>query len=160
MCIYFRWHKFCLISCGFIFTDGKILIILRKPIFAVVRYVMFMSYDNSRKKNNFLLNYRRCTNWINIIRPYSQFKVLENIVRSSPSEVFLGKSVLRICSKFTGEHPCRSAISVKLQTNFIEIALGHGCSPVNLLHILGTPFPKNTSEGLFLQSHSLRLKPC
>ena len=24
--------------------------------------------------------------------------------------------------------------------------LWHGCSPVNLLHILGTPFPKNTFE--------------
>ena len=29
-------------------------------------------------------------------------------------EVFLGKGVLKICSKFTGEHPCRSAISIKL----------------------------------------------
>ena len=33
--------------------------------------------------------------------------------RSSPSEVFLGKGVLKICSKFTGEHPCRSAISIQ-----------------------------------------------
>ena len=31
--------------------------------------------------------------------------------RSSHSEVFLRKGVLKICSKFTGEHPCRSAIS-------------------------------------------------
>ena len=34
--------------------------------------------------------------------------------RSSHPEVFLGKGVLKICSKFTGEHPCRSAISIKL----------------------------------------------
>ena len=26
--------------------------------------------------------------------------------RSSHPEVFLGKGVLKICSKFTGEHPC------------------------------------------------------
>ena len=32
--------------------------------------------------------------------------------RSSPPEVFLGKGVLKICSKFIGEHPCRSAISI------------------------------------------------
>ena len=32
--------------------------------------------------------------------------------------------------------------------NFSEIALRHGCSPVNLLHIFRIPFPKNTSEGL------------
>ena len=44
----------------------------------------------------------------------------------------------------------------KLQSNFIEITLRHGCSPVNLLHILRTPFPKNTSGGLFLYLiHSL-----
>ena len=32
--------------------------------------------------------------------------------RSSHPEVFLGKGVLKICSKFTGEHPCQSAISI------------------------------------------------
>ena len=34
--------------------------------------------------------------------------------RSSHPEVFLKKSVLKICNKFTGEYPCRSVISVKL----------------------------------------------
>ena len=32
----------------------------------------------------------------------------------------------------------------------IEITLRHGCSPVNLLHLFRTPFPKNTSEWLLL----------
>ena len=31
------------------------------------------------------------------------------IIRSSPSEMFLGKGVLKICSKLKGEHLCRSA---------------------------------------------------
>ena len=44
--------------------------------------------------------------------------------RSSRSEVFLGKGILKIYRKFTGEHPCRSVISV--------------------------PFCKNTSGELFL----------
>ena len=35
-----------------------------------------------------------------------------------------------------------------MQSNFIEIAFPHGCSPVNLLHLFRTPFPKNTSGGL------------
>ena len=65
-------------------------------------------------------------------------------LESSHAEVFLGKGVLKICSKFTGEHPCRSAISIKL----LEIKLPHGCPPVNLLHVFRTSFPKNTSEGL------------
>ena len=51
--------------------------------------------------------------------------------RSSRPLVFLSRSVLKICSKFTGEHR-------------------HGCSPVNLQHIFRAPFPKNTSVWLLL----------
>ena len=72
-------------------------------------------------------------------------KIKESKLQSSTREVvFLGKGVLKICCKFTGEHPCRSAISIKFQSNFIEIALWHGCSFVNLLHIFRTPFHKKT----------------
>ena len=56
-----------------------------------------------------------------------------------PPELFLGKGVLKICSKFTGEHPYRSVISIKLQSNFIEITLRHGCSLVALLHNFRAP---------------------
>ena len=38
-----------------------------------------------------------------------------------------------------------------LLCNFIEITLRHWCSPVNLLYILRTPFPKNTLKGLLLE---------
>ena len=34
--------------------------------------------------------------------------------RNIHPEVFLGQNILKICSKFTGEHPCRSVISIKL----------------------------------------------
>ena len=71
--------------------------------------------------------------------------------RNSRPKVFFGKGVLKIYSKFTGEHPCRSAIAIKLQSKFIEIALWHGCSHVNLLYIFRTPYSKNTSGRLFLQ---------
>ena len=57
---------------------------------------------------------------------------------------------MKICSKFTGEHPCQSAISTKLQGNLIEITLRHACSPVNSLYNFRTPFYKNTSGGLLL----------
>ena len=62
------------------------------------------------------------------------------ISKCSSLEVFLRKGVLKIWTKFTGEHPCRKVISIKLQRNFIEIALRHRCSSVNLLHIIRTPF--------------------
>ena len=75
------------------------------------------------------------------------------VFRSSPPEVFLAKSVLKKCSKFTGGHPCQSAISIKLQSNFIEITLWHRCSPVNL----------NTSRQLLLPiliSHTENCAKC
>ena len=76
-------------------------------------------------------------------------------IRSSHLEVFLGKVVPKIYIKFTGEHPCYSAISITLQCNFIEIALWYGCSPVNLMHIFRTPFLKNTSGGLLLKDYPI-----
>ena len=66
-------------------------------------------------------------------------------------EVFLEKDVLKICIKFKGEHLCQSAISINLQSNFIETKLWHWCSPVNLLYIFKTTFNKNTYGGLLLQ---------
>ena len=65
---------------------------------------------------------------------------------------------MKICSRFTGEHPCRSAIFKKFQSNFIEITLRHGCSPVNLLHIFRTPFLENSCGGLFLHI-SVTIRP-
>ena len=35
--------------------------------------------------------------------------------------MLLGKCVLKICSKFTGENPCRSAISVKLLQETVDL---------------------------------------
>ena len=78
------------------------------------------------------------------------------MLRTSPPEVFLGKGFLKKCSKFAGEHLCRSAISIKLQSNFIEIKLRHRCSPVNLLHIFRTAFLKSTSGGLHLSAVPIR----
>ena len=90
-------------------------------------------------------NLRWIRNYLKISEDVAQkiFKSINEpifLFRSSRSEVSLGKSVLK-----TGEHPCRSAISIKLQNNFIEIG-----SPVNLLHIFRAPFPKNTSGWLLL----------
>ena len=70
--------------------------------------------------------------------------------RSSHSEEFLRTGVLKIYSKFTGKHPCRSVISIKLLCNFSDIALWHGCSTVDLLYIFRTSFLKSTSGRLLL----------
>ena len=90
-------------------------------------------------------------------RPFFFLFIWKKSTRNSCPEVFLRKGVLNICSKSTGEHPCRSVISIKLLCNFVEIALRHGYYPVNLLHIFRTPFPKNTSGWLLLKYQSIRL---
>ena len=72
-------------------------------------------------------------------------------VRSSHSEVFLEKDVLKIRSKFTGEQLCSPRRTPRRTPNFIEITLRHGCSPVNLLQIFRTSFTKNTSGWLLSQ---------
>ena len=69
---------------------------------------------------------------------------------SSHPNVFLEKAIPKTCSKFTGEHLCQSVISIKLQSNFIEIKLRHECFGVNLLNIFRTTFPRNTFSWLLL----------
>ena len=72
------------------------------------------------------------------------------IYRSTPPDVFLEKSVLRIFSKVTEEHSCRSVISIKLLYNFLKIALWHGYSCVDLQYIFYTTCYKNIYGALLL----------
>ena len=89
-------------------------------------------------------------NFRNNLIAWNTFKTISIICRSSHQEIFLVKGVLKICSKFTGEHPCQSVILIKLLCNFIEITVRHGCFPVNLLQIFRTSFLKNTRGWLVL----------
>ena len=43
--------------------------------------------------------------------------ILLLLFRNIPPEVFSGKGVLKICTKFTEEHPCRCMISLNSFTN-------------------------------------------
>ena len=81
-----------------------------------------------------------------------KFKILRAMLRSSHQEVLLERRILKICSKFTGEHTCQSVISIKLQSIFTEITIRHGCSPVNLLHIFRAAFLKSISWWLLLSN--------
>ena len=71
-------------------------------------------------------------------------------IKSSRPKVFLGKGVLKIYSKFTGEHPCWIVLC-----NFIEITIRHGCYPVNLLHVFWTPFHNKTYRRLLLKNYRM-----
>ena len=63
---------------------------------------------------------------------------LDKFHEKQPSRGFLRKR----CSE--------NIVSIKLFLRFIEIAVLHGCSPVNLLHIFRTPFYKNNYRGFLL----------
>ena len=67
-----------------------------------------------------------------------------------PSRGVLRKRCSETKQQIYRRNPCRSVLSIKLLRNFIEIAVRHGCSPVNLLHIFRIPFPMNTSGWLLL----------
>ena len=60
--------------------------------------------------------------------------------RSSSLEVYLGKGVLKICSKFTGEQPCWSVISIKLLS--LNFSMGIHLEIYSMF-----------SEQLFLRTH-------
>ena len=69
------------------------------------------------------------------------------VFRSSHPEVFLPKR----CSKNMQQIYRRTPTpKCDFNSNFIEITLRHGYSPVNFLHIFRTPFLKNTSGRLLL----------
>ena len=58
---------------------------------------------------------------LNLLDPKLQLIINKPVIksklknRSSHSELFLVKGVLKICSKCTGKHPCRSVISMLLK---------------------------------------------
>ena len=98
--------------------------------------------------------------WSKMLYCYSLWKELqaENTIMlryaflfaiKQPSRGVLIKRCSENMQQIYGRTPL-PVISVKLQSNFMEITLRHECSPVNLLLIFRTPFPKSTSERLLL----------
>ena len=64
--------------------------------------------------------------------------------------MLLGKGVLKICSKFTGEHPCRSVISMQFSWNHFS-AYVFSCK---LAAYFQNIFLTDTFYGLLLKSHN------
>ena len=95
-----------------------------------------------------------------VVRSSPILSLFSSRYRKSLPEVFLQKGGLKVCSKFTREHPYRSVISIELQSSFIGILLRNGCFPVNLLHIFRAPFSKTPPGGQLLEILKLILKSC
>ena len=71
-------------------------------------------------------------------------------LQKQPSTGVLTKKYSENMQQIYKRTPMPKEISIKLFCNFLEIALWHGCSPVNLLHIFRTLFNENTNGGLLL----------
>ena len=99
-------EMFCLLNRSNLFTNQKQLLkCVRQKL--VIKNLIYKYY---------------LTNCNKLLKPK---KVLDStaisrtaIDRKGPPEVFLQKGVLEIYSKFTGEHSCRSVISINLQSNW------------------------------------------
>ena len=69
---------------------------------------------------------------------------------SPPSRGVLKKRCLENMQQIYRRTPMPKCDFNKVAKQLYWIELRHGCSPVHLLHIFRTVFPKNTSEGLLL----------
>ena len=109
------------LECVFNVQDIKDVKDIKLTPYICFRYVMCLLGNtpneiNQRNMNNnkhILNNFGK--NFSNSIRNACKFHIL--LQRSSPTEVFLGIGILKICTKFTGEHPCRSVILIILQSS-------------------------------------------
>ena len=105
---------------------------------------LFKSRDGTSCKCNLC---RKLQNSMNILVNTLGYRE----VQKQPPRGVLSKRCYENIQQIYRRHPCHSAISIKLQCNFIEITLQHGHSPVNLLHIFITSFTNNTFWWLLLE---------
>ena len=95
-------------------------------VFSIDPIKLFYSYLKRRKQNVRISNTHSVYQILHL--RFLDFQYLghyHSTYRSNHPELFLEKGILNICSKFTSEQPCRSVISIKLQSNVIEITLRH-----------------------------------
>ena len=73
------------------------------------------------------------------------------LLQKHPFRNILEESCSKNMQQIYRETPMPQCDFNKVASNFTEIALRHGCSPVNLLYIFRIPFPRNSS-GWLLQN--------
>ena len=79
-------------------------------------------------------------------------------VQKQPSRGVLRKGALKIYSKFTGEHPCRSVISINLLINFFEITLWHWKDVLKICNKVTGKHPCQSVISIKLLSNFIEIK--
>ena len=105
-------------------------------VLGVYKHVGLLKYPHLLQQQPFSSNEQKITEWFSCAstseRSIFLFKSISSFSyqncyfeisrnRSSPPEVLLGKDILKKCRRFTGEHPCRSVISINLLCNWMFI---------------------------------------
>ena len=85
---------------------------------------------------------------ISILQTLVDLLWIRRLFQKQPSRVVLSKRCSENMQQIYKKTPMPKCNFKKVA---IEITFWHGCSPVNLLHIFRTHFPKSASGGLFLQ---------
>ena len=88
---------------------------------SVFDHFAILAFKGLRQKSNFAVwlaerSSHSCSVYLKDHHLFQTFVLF----RSSHPDVFLEKRVLKICSKLTGEHPCQSAISIKLLCKILK----------------------------------------
>ena len=93
--------------------DAKTLVLILRCVFTVGSSP-FPPYSPFIKQDRFHFN--SLFIWRIAASKYIRTNKINDITifRSSHPELFIIKGILKICSKFTGEHPCWSVISINL----------------------------------------------
>ena len=108
----------------------------------------FHHWVNISKKEDGIIFNRKLNkandNWVYLILEFF------SLFQKKPPRSVLGKSCSENLQQIYRRSPMPKCDFNKAASNFIEITLWHGCSPVNLLHNFRTPFTKNTSGWLLL----------
>ena len=81
---------------------------------------------------------------------FEYVRIMENNRQKQSSRGVLRKWCSKNKQQIYRRTPIPKCDFNNMQSNFIEITLRHGCSPVNLLYIFRTFFPQNISERLLL----------
>ena len=87
-------------------------------------------------------------------KPHTIIKSIFSQIKKQPTRAELKKRCSENMQQIYRRTPMPKCDFNNVVSNFIEISLRHGCSPVNLLHIFSSPFLMNTSGRLLLQDAS------
>ena len=113
-----KWPKLCIKFNGFLCVEIQYqkTIVINQLKANVEFFLINMLWRNYYRRYEWFV-YELWRWWFLPFQWHKKFIEKLTYLRNSHAEMFLGRDILKICSKFTGEHPCRSAVALQLYWN-------------------------------------------